>query len=153
MALDRFRAAADEARSRAGALGSAALDRLVRSEQDLNEALPVLAGLGFSVEALRVEMALIPVVRMTLVGSLNQLSSETLRTAVAENRDRQLLVTVLEALRTAVTLKERVPTITLPAAVIQISLSIPPSITVDFVRARSLLAAGLDNPLGIDPID
>jgi hypothetical protein len=134
MAFDKLKAMAEEAKSKAGDLGGAVLEKVSQSQHDLNESLPILIGLGLSVRNFRVEMALVPVVRLTLVGSVAAIEPDKVKALIDTHKEKKLLVAVLEALRTASLMKDQLGDLGFRGVCADVALSLPPSINVEFMK-------------------
>ena len=105
--MDRFKKAAEEIKRKVDEVGGAALEHVTRSQRELNETIPILKGLGLSVRNFKVTLALIPVIRLTLVGNVAAVEPDKLEKAIDKYKEKKLLVTVLEALRTAGLMKSQ----------------------------------------------
>jgi hypothetical protein len=134
MAFDRFKAMADEVKTKGQELAGAALGKLTESQQELNRALPVLKALGLSVGNFKVDMAMPPVVRLALVGAVAAIEPEQLKATIDTHKDEKLLVMVLEALRTAAFMKDQLGELGLRGVRADVALALPPSVSVDFMK-------------------
>ena len=105
--FDRLKDAAQQAKTAATDLGNAALERITQSQKELNEAIPIFRATGLSVTNFGMDMTVPPVVRLTLVGAVSAIQPEKLQGVIDTNKDKKLVVMVLEALRTAGLVKDQ----------------------------------------------
>lgn len=134
MAFDRFKTLADDVATKGRELAGAALDKVTESQQELNQALPVLKALGLRVRNFKVDMAVPPVVRVALVGAVAAIEAEKLQATIDTHKEKKLLVMVLEALRTAAYMKDQLGDLGLRGVCADVVLALPPSIAVDFIK-------------------
>lgn len=115
-------------------MGAAALEQVTKSQRELNETIPILKGLGLSVRNFKVSLALVPVVRLTLVGNVSAIEPDKLEKAIDTYKEKKLLVTVLEALRTAALMKNQLGDLGFRGVAADIVLSVPPAFDVEFLK-------------------
>ena len=107
--------------------------QVARSQRELNETIPILKGLGLSVRNFKVSLALIPVIRLTLVGNVSAIEPDKLEKAIDKYKEKKLLVTVLEALRTAALMKNQLD-LGFRGVAADIVLSVPPAFDVELLK-------------------
>ena len=134
MLMERLKAATEEAKTRVNEVATGVLDQLGKSQQQLNEAIPVLKGLGLSVRSFKLDLALVPVIRLTLVGAVDAVEPDKLKGAIDTHKEKKLLVSVLEALRTAALLKDQLGNLGFRGVSADIVLSVPPAFNVEFLK-------------------
>jgi hypothetical protein len=134
LTLDKLKTAAEELKNKVDEVGAAALEQVGRSQRELNETIPILKGLGLSVRNFRVDLALIPVIRLTVVGNVAAIEPDKLKAAIDKYKEKKLLVTVLEALRTAALLKNQLGDLGFRGVAADIVLSVPPAVNVEFLK-------------------
>jgi hypothetical protein len=134
LTLEKFKTAAEEIKSKVDEVGAAALEHLGKSQREVNETIPILKGLGLSVSNFKVDLALVPVIRFRLVGNVAAIEPEKLKTAIEKYKERKLLVTVLEALRTAALLKNQLGDLGFKGVAADIVLTVPPAVNVEFLK-------------------
>ena len=132
--METLKKTAGEIKSKVDDVGAAALEQVTRSQRELNEAIPILKGLGLSVRNLKVSLALVPVVRLTLVGNVSAIEPDKLEKAIDKYKEKKLLVTVLEALRTAALMKNQLGDLGFRGVAADIVLSVPPAFDVEFLK-------------------
>ena len=133
LTLDKLKTAADELKNKVDEVGAVALEQLGKSQRELNEIIPILKGLGLSVRNFKVDMALVPVIRLTLVGSCGN-RADKLKAAIDKHKERKLLVAVLEALRTAALLKSQLGDLGFRGVAAEVVVSVPPAVNVEFLK-------------------
>ena len=134
LTMETFKKAAEEIKSKVDEVGAAALEQVTRSQRELNETIPILKGLGLSVRNLKVSLALLPVIRLTLVGNVAAIEPDKLEKAIDQYKEKKLLVTVLEALRTAALMKNQLGDLGFRGVAADIVLSVPPAFDVEFLK-------------------
>jgi hypothetical protein len=134
LTLERLKNVADELKSKVDEVGAAALEQLGKSHRELNETIPILKGLGLSVRNFKVDLALVPVIRLTLVGNVAAIEPDKLKAAIDMYKEKKLLVSVLEALRTAALLKNQLGDLGFRGVSADIVLSVPPAVNVEFLK-------------------
>ena len=134
LTLGKLKTAADELRNKVDEVGAVALEQLGKSQRELNEIIPILKGLGLSVRNFKVDMALVPVIRLTLVGSVAAIEPDKLKAAIDKHKERKLLVAVLEALRTAALLKNQLGDLGFRGVAAEVVVSVPPAVNVEFLK-------------------
>jgi len=134
LTLDKLKTAADELKNKVDEVGAVALEQLGKSQRELNEIIPILKGLGLSVRNFKVDMALVPVIRLTLVGSVAAIEPDKLKAAIDKHKERKLLVVVLEALRTAALLKSQLGDLGFRGVAAEVVVSVPPAVNVEFLK-------------------
>jgi hypothetical protein len=98
-----------------------------------NDMVPLLEGLGLSVTNVRLGMGLLPEVDATVSGSVEAIEPDKIKKLIEQHRDHTLLVTLLEALRTAGAFKERLSALALKGVVADVHVGLPPKVSVSFV--------------------
>jgi hypothetical protein len=134
LTMETFKKAAEEIKGKVDEVGAVALQQVTRSQRELNETIPILKGLGLSVRNFKVNLALVPVIRLTLVGNVAAIEPDKLKTAIDTYKEKKLLVTVLEALRTASLMKNQLGDLGFRGVAADIVLSIPPAFDVEFLK-------------------
>jgi hypothetical protein len=100
------------------------------SAEGRNERLPELAARALKADP----RALVPVIRFRLVSNVAAIEPEKLKTAIEKYKERKLLVTVLEALRTAALLKNQLGDLGFKGVAADIVLTVPPAVNVEFLK-------------------
>jgi len=134
LTMETLKKTAGEIKSKVDDVGAAALEQVTRSQRELNETIPILKGLGLSVRNLKVSLALVPVIRLTLVGNVSAIEPDKLEKAIDKYKEKKLLVTVLEALRTAALMKNQLGDLGFRGVAADIVLSVPPAFDVEFLK-------------------
>jgi len=132
--MDKLKTAVEEVKGKIDDVSAAALEQLGKSQRELNETIPILKGLGLSVRNFKVDMALVPVIRLKLVGNVEAIEPDKLKGAIDKYKEKKLLVSVLEALRTAALLKNQLGDLGFRGVSADIVLSVPPAFNVEFIK-------------------
>lgn len=97
--------------------------------------LPYMEELGLSVEGFSIEAGLLPQIKTSLRGSIENIKDETVERIKLENNNNQLLVAVLNAVLMAKKCHLKLESVyisILKDIIIDVKLGIPPSISVRF---------------------
>ena len=109
-----------------------ASDGVSKLLDEFNEALPTMRALGFTVTSFRLNMALPPELRLTMVASVNTINVARIKEMIQKNAEKKLLVTVLKALEAAYHVKEQLGDATFAVIHMDITLGLSPKIAVNF---------------------
>src|SRR5262249_4142997 len=88
----------------------------------------------------KVSLALVPVIKLTLVGDVAAIEPDKLKVAIDRYKEKKLLVTVLEALRTAALMKNQLGDLGFRGVAADVVLSVPPAFDVEFLMEVPLAA-------------
>lgn len=116
-------------------LSAAALEKIDALLDDFKGILPILEELGLSVSSFDIEAGVLPQIKTTLLGSIDNLSNESVEKIIAENEDNKLLTTILKAIIMAKKIHERLEDAyisILKDIVVDVKLGIPPKVSVSF---------------------
>lgn len=100
----------------------------------LNEGLPRIKALGFTVKDFRIGQGIIPDVMIKLAGEIDAIDPERIQKIIDEYPDEKILVTTLKALLTASALKDRLNALEFRGLEAEITLAVPPSVAVNFME-------------------
>ncbi len=117
----------------AGTVGDTA-DRLL---DELNEMLPILRGLGFTVRDLRVNMGLTPEASARLIASTDTIDVKVVQDLIERNAGKKLIVTTLKGLLAAYHIRRQVPDLPVKGIELDITLGLSPHVNVGFLGAAS----------------
>ncbi|MGB3236770.1 MAG: hypothetical protein WBB29_00650 [Geitlerinemataceae cyanobacterium] len=123
------------AQERAAAVATAAQDKIEDLIQDFNKMLPFVEELGLSVASFDIEAGLLPKIKTSLIGSIDNIDNETVERLIAEHDDNKLLIAILKAVLMAKGIHEKLEGAyisILKDIVIDVQLGIPPSISCSF---------------------
>jgi hypothetical protein len=134
MVFDRLKDAAQQAKTAATDLGNVALEKITQYQKELNEAIPVFRATGLSVTNFGMDMAVPPVVRLTLVGAVAAIQPDKLQGVIDTHKDKKIVVMVLEALRTAGLVKDQLGDLGLHGVTAEVVLALSPSVKVDYMK-------------------
>lgn len=110
-----------------------AIDKAYKLVSDFNNAIPQLEGLGLSVNNFRMGMGIIPEIGATLIGSINSLDAGKIKGLIEKNQDNKILTAILEGMRTASNFKELIGKMVFEKVKIDVNMSLPPKIAIDFL--------------------
>ena len=114
------------------AAGEEKIDAII---DEFNKMMPFAEELGLSVASFDIEAGLLPQIKTSLVGSIENIKDETVERLIAENENNKLLVAIFKAVLTAKSIHQKLEGAyisVLKDLVIDIQLGIPPSIACRF---------------------
>jgi len=79
-------------------------------------------------------MGIIPEIGATLTGSVETLDAEKIKKLIEKHQDNKILISILEALRTASNFKELLGELPFKGVQVNVDLSLPPKIAVSFLQ-------------------
>jgi hypothetical protein len=97
--------------------------------------LPTFRALGFTVKDFRMGMGLIPELNAKLIASVDTINVARIDELIAHHEEQKLLVALLKALQAAYHVKEQLGETTFKSVEMDITLGLPPRISVGFVSA------------------
>ena len=124
-------------REKAGELTGAAVDTAGKLVDELNEALPTLRALGFTVKGLEMGMGLMPEITVKLVASTDTVDPKKIKELMDQNPENKTLTAALKGLLAAYNLKQMVASIPFKGIELEMKLGIPPHIGVAFVTTAA----------------
>jgi hypothetical protein len=122
-------------------LAGAATDAAGKMVDEFNEALPTMRGLGFTVKDLHVGMGLVPEIGAKLVASTDTVDAKKIKELIEKNPENKTLVATLKALLLAYNVKQQIGNIPLKGVEVDLTLGLPPRISVGFVTAAPAATA------------
>ena len=114
-------------------LTGAAADAAGKLVDELNEALPSLRALGFTVKDLRVGMGLTPDIGVKLIASTDSIDVKKIKEIMEKHPDNRTLTGALKALLLAYNIKQEIGDLPCKGVEIDVALGLPPHIGVAFV--------------------
>ncbi|MDJ0902770.1 MAG: hypothetical protein QNJ55_28610 [Xenococcus sp. MO_188.B8] len=114
------------------AAGEEKIDAII---DEFNKMMPFAEELGLSVASFDIEAGLLPQIKTSLVGSIENIKDETVERLISENESNKLLVAMFKAVLTAKSIHQKLEGAyisVLKDLVIDIQLGIPPSIACRF---------------------
>jgi hypothetical protein len=130
-----FKKIASQAQEKAAGVSTAALEKIDDVINEFNAMLPFVEELGLSVASFDIEAGLLPQIKTSLVGSIENIKDEAVEGLIAEHENNKLLVAVLNAVLMAKNIHQKLEGAyisILKDLVIDIKLGIPPSISCRF---------------------
>jgi hypothetical protein len=116
-------------------LTSVAADAAGKFLDEFNEALPTMRALGFTIKDFRMSMGLVPELGAKLVASMDTINVGRINELILSHGGQKLLVALLKALEAAYHVKEQLGDTSFKSVEMDITLGIPPHISVGFVGA------------------
>lgn len=118
-------------------LSSVAADAAGKYLDEFNEALPTMRALGFTLRDFRMTMGLVPELGAKLVASLDTVNVGKITELISQYSEKKLLVALLKALAAAYHVKEQLGDNSFRSVEMDITLGIPPHISVGFGGAAA----------------
>lgn len=118
-----------------GDMASVAQDKIDLVIEEYKRLLPYLEELGLTVQGFSIEAGLLPQIKTSLRGSIDNIKPEAIERIKEENKTNKLLVTILDAILLAKKCHQKLESVyisILKDIIIDIKLGIPPSILIRF---------------------
>ena len=113
-------------------ISEAATDKLKEVVAEINDVLPFIRELGYTVQGIGVGVGLIPDISIDVSGLTKVMDQETFGRTVEEQKEKKLLVGVLRALQAASLLQQKIKLGQMKADNATVTLGLPPKITLKF---------------------
>ena len=136
-----FKAFGDKAKGMVETAAASAATTAGKMLDEFNEALPTMRALGFVVKDLHVGMGLLPEVGATLVATTDSIDEKKLQELIEKHAEKKLLVTALKGLYAAYNIKREIPDVPLTGVQLDMTLGLPPRVSVSFVNTVVAAAA------------
>lgn len=130
-----FKKITNQAKDKAAEVAAAAQEKVDAVLDEFNEMLPLVEELGLKVASFNIEAGILPQIKTSLVGSIDNIKEEAVERIIAEHEGNKILVAVLNAILMAKSIHQRLARAyisVLKALVIDIKLGVPPSISCRF---------------------
>jgi predicted naringenin-chalcone synthase len=102
--------------------------------RDFNDAIPEIKALGLSVENVGIKVGVPPEISARLVGSIAALDADELGKMSKESMENKLLAAILEALRTAASVKDHLQQLGFKGLSADVRLGLLPSVEVSLLN-------------------
>ena len=109
-------------------------EMLKEMADELDETLPLIRELGYSVDGVVIGLGLIPDVQIQISGLSKTMDDDAYHRILDQQRDRKLLCSVLRALQTASSMHDRLHILGMHSDAATITLGVPPKISLKFER-------------------
>lgn len=109
------------------------VDKIEELVAEFNSASPAFEAAGFSVANFKVDVAS-PEVAVTIVGDITAVDVNALQTYIDENPDKKLMTVVLSGVKKGFQFQEKITQLGMRYVIGNLSLSLQPSIGVEFVK-------------------
>lgn len=113
----------------------AAQEKFLEKLNELNDLLPCIRELGYSVEAVEVGVGLLPEVGIEVSGLAKTMDVATYERVMEEQRDKKVLSLILRTLQTTSTWQKKIHLMAMGCDRATITLGIPPKITLKFEKS------------------
>ncbi|MEN6311286.1 MAG: hypothetical protein ABFD80_07075 [Acidobacteriota bacterium] len=110
------------------------LTKLKEMTDEVNEILPLIGELGYSVESIQVGVGLIPDIIIEISGLTKKMDEEAYRRILAEKEGKKLLGNVLRTLQTTSGLHDKIHIAGMKSDTGTLTLGLPPKITLKFKK-------------------
>lgn len=130
-----FKKVANQAQDKAAGVASAAQDAVDVIIDEFNKMMPIAEELGLSIASFNIEAGLLPQIKTSLIGSIDNIKDEAVERLIKQNESNKLLVAVLNAVLLAKSVHHRLEGAyisVLKDLVVDIKLGVPPSVSCRF---------------------
>jgi hypothetical protein len=117
--------------SKASEAGSTKLKEMT---DEVDEILPLIRELGYSVDGIQVGVGLIPEIVIEISGLAKTLDEKAYHRILEEKKDKKLLCSVLKTLQTASGLHDKIHIVGMKSDSAAITLGLPPKINLKFKK-------------------
>jgi hypothetical protein len=108
--------------------------KLKETTDEVDEILPLISELGYSVESIQVGIGLIPDIVIEISGLTKKMDEKAYHRILKEKEDKKLLCSVLKTLQTASGLHDKVHIAGMKSDNAAITLGLPPKVTLKFKK-------------------
>ena len=130
-----FNKLTNQVKDKAEEVATAGEEKIDAIIDEFNKMMPFAEELGLSVASFDIEAGLLPQIKTSLVGSIEDIKNETVERLIAENENNKLLVAIFKAVLMAKNIHQKLEGAyisILKDLVIDVKLGIPPSISCRF---------------------
>jgi len=99
--------------------------------EEYKRAMKELQVFGLTVGKIRVTAGILPEISTTIKGSINNIDQKQLQELLEKKKDEKLLAAILSALLTLSKVREVIDLDVLHEVIIEVSLGIPPRVSID----------------------
>lgn len=124
-----------QVKGRAEEVAAAGEEKIDAIIAEFNKMMPFAEELGLSIASFDIEAGLLPKIKASLVGSIEDIDNETVERLIAENDKNTVLVAIFKAVLMAKGIHQKLEGAyisILKDLVIDVNLGIPPSISCSF---------------------
>ena len=125
----------NQIREQTSEMSAAAQSKIDLVLQEYQKFLPYAEELGLKVDSFSIEAGILPQIKTSLTGSIDNINIETVERIKTENANNKLLIAVFNAILLAIKCNEKLESVyisVLKDIIIDIQLGIPPAISVRF---------------------
>jgi hypothetical protein len=131
MAFDNVLKKAAEVKDKVAGLSLESSEKIIALIEEYKRAVQALQGLGFSVGKVRISVGVLPEIGTSIKASLHAIDQNRVRELLEANREEKLLAAILSALITVTMLRDTMDLSGLRDVIIDITLGLPPRISID----------------------
>ncbi|HAZ49062.1 MAG TPA: hypothetical protein DDW76_30420 [Cyanobacteria bacterium UBA11369] len=111
-------------------ISNAAQEQLDAVLDEYQKVLPIAESLGLRVGSFEVEMGILPQIKTSLVGSLENINNDAVKALIEKHQKNKLLVLIFKALLITKDMQKRLNITNLKGIVVDIRLGVPPKVSV-----------------------
>ena len=119
------------AKEKAAKVAGVAQEKINELLKEYKKATAILETFGFEVSKFDVKIGLLPKISTSISGSIDNIKEDKIKQMIEENHENKLLVSMLSALITAKDFQERADLKFLTGVTLNVTLGVPPEISVD----------------------
>lgn len=116
------------------ALKGKGLEKIIEMLDSLNDSIPKIKALGFSVRDFRIGQGVIPDIMIKIAGDINAINPGKIQEIIDQYPDDKILITILKSLQTASHMKDRLSALDFKGLEAEVTLGLPPSIAINFME-------------------
>ncbi len=130
-----FNKLTDQVKGKAEEVAAAGEEKIDAIIDEFNRMMPIAEELGLSIASFDIEAGLLPQIKASLVGSIDDIEDEAVEKLIAQHDNNKLLVAIFKAVLMAKSIHQKLEGAyisVLKDLVIDVKLGIPPSISCRF---------------------
>jgi gas vesicle protein len=130
--MDRAKEMQNNVKEKIADLSEAGMDKLKEVLAEINDMLPLIRELGYTIEGIQVGIGLIPNISLDIGGLTQAMDEEAFKRTLEEHKEKRLLVGVVRTLQATSVLQQKIKLGQMQSNSATIVLSLPPKVTLKF---------------------
>ncbi|HEY9848362.1 MAG TPA: hypothetical protein V6D28_02800 [Leptolyngbyaceae cyanobacterium] len=121
---------AEQIQEQAAGIASAAQEQFNAVLEEYQKVIPIAESLGLKIGSFNIDMGVLPEIKTSLIGSVDLIQKEAVKSMITTHQSNKILVTILNALLITKDLQEKWHITNMKDIVVNIKLGVPPAISV-----------------------
>jgi len=124
----------DSVKDKISEVSEAGQEKIKEMIDGVNEILPAIRELGYSVEGINISIGLIPDITIEVGGLSKTIQDAKYQQILEEHKDRKLLISVIKTLQTTSSMQQKIGFMQMHSDNASITLGLPPKISLKFKK-------------------